>query len=45
VNIFARYNLLEEDLDEAIDEDEYKNNGNRINTRPRRNRKNKREQL
>ena len=45
VNIFARYNLQEEDLDEAIDEDEYRKNGPRKHSRPKRARKNKRSEL
>lgn len=45
VNIFARYNLQEEDLDEAIEEDEYRNNAPRKHSRPKRAGKNKRSEL
>ena len=46
VNIFTRYNLQEEDFDEAMEEDEYRNNnGEKKNTRPKRNRKDKRTEL
>lgn len=43
VNIFDRYNLEEEDMDDAIDEDEYRNSVGTAYLRPKRNRRSKRE--